>query len=67
MQKVSFEKENLLAEVQTTAKLLGKNASRPIEKKKPKHFKIITLILQSINVHTTKLSCKRWANDKMMY
>lgn len=37
------------------------------KKKKPKHFEIITLILQSINVHTAKTTCKRWANDKMIY
>lgn len=60
-------KKKKLAEVCIAAKLLGKNAGRPIEKKKPKHFEIITLILQSINVHTAKMTCKRWANDKMIY
>lgn len=38
MEKVSFEKENLLAEVYTAAKLLGKNATGPIERKKAKTF-----------------------------
>lgn len=38
MQKVSLEKENLLAEACTAAKFLGENASRPIEKKKAKTF-----------------------------
>lgn len=37
------------------------------KKTNPQHFKVITLVLQSINIHTSKMSCKRWANDKMMY
>lgn len=35
--------------------------------KQPQLLKIIMLILQSINIPTAKMSCKRRANDKMIY
>lgn len=66
MQKVSFEKEKSCRSLHC-CKTLGKKCRQANRKKKPKHFEIITLILQSINVHTAKMTCKRWANDKMIY
>lgn len=73
IQEVSFEKENLLVEVCTAPKTLGGKKMQASQWGKkpnntaPQHFKIITLILQRINIHTAKMSCKRWVNDKMIY
>lgn len=66
IQEVSFEKENL-AKVCTAAKSCGKKCKQAHETKNPQLFKIITLILRSVNIHTTKMCCKRWANGKMIF